>query len=184
MEVIPDGVARDKENCCVSGSLVPNTPITLDLYCPNMKTKFEYDPEKHTNGCGAEGWKGIFLKSVMIPPDNPMWFLHKGDGSYAQAAYTIYDGDFRKACKTHDVCYSTCSTDPAKRSGCDDDFSENMKLACKTYVDKEGLSGFYALQCIDLAKLYYKAVSNNGINAFYEAQTHGCNCCRQTYHVD
>ena len=139
--------------------MVKWSPIRLlikILICPNIKTKFGYIPEKHANGCGANGWKGVMLKFIKIPPNNPMWFLNKGNGYYAQAGYSIVEGNFLLACNKHDTCYGTCSSDSAKKSQCDDSFRIDMLTVCDNdYVKKEGVSGEFANICIKLANMYY-----------------------------
>ena len=116
--------------------------------CPNNKPK--------SNGCGPQGWKWNLV------PNRPLGMA-----------------DFTKACDAHDICYGTCD---AKKADCDQALEDDAGVAC---LQKYGWMGMQPMPlllkaelkaCLEIAHLYFLAVSKGGDQPFKDAQKTGCEC--------
>jgi RHS repeat-associated protein len=109
------------------------------------------------NGCGPSGWKSKII------PNKPFWMIN-----------------FESACNTHDKCYGRCNAD---RDLCDIEFGQDMyKLCYDEYgINMVGKAPFiWKLRfnsCVDIAILYYEAVSKRGYKPWRDAQNAACDCC-------
>ena len=88
-----------------------------------------------------------------------------GTGAGCGSGYTQFVPDrvgntnLAWACHFHDLCYSTCSSDPSARQQCDASFYWNIRNSGGSET---------------LARLYYGGVSKFGGSAFRDAQTAAC----------
>jgi RHS repeat-associated protein len=115
-----------------------------------------------SNGCGTADWKGKLV------PEMPLWMV-----------------SFTPACNLHDICYGTCGKEKKK---CDDEFRDDMYLACylkwgsnKLELDTPKIKipnpdEVLLKKCFALADAYHLAVSEAGGSAYDSAQRDGCKC--------
>jgi hypothetical protein len=110
------------------------------------------------NGCGPEG--GVFGTGINAVPNTP-----------------LYVANFKPACNTHDVGYSTCNRPKAVT---DRKFLHDMYSICGDEYPGEGMfDSILRVQCKNSAQNYYKAVSNLGEDAYKEGQAGACDCCEE-----
>jgi hypothetical protein len=123
--------------------------------CQNPVPKKNYTAP--CNGCGPEG--GVFGTGINAVPNSP-----------------LYVANFRPACNTHDVGYSTCNRPKADT---DRKFLHDMYSICGDEYPGEGMfDSILRVQCKNSAQNYYKAVSSNlGEDAYKEGQAGACDCC-------
>ncbi|KAH7125783.1 hypothetical protein EDB81DRAFT_764885 [Dactylonectria macrodidyma] len=80
------------------------------------------------------------------------------------------DLDFESDCWRHDRCWGNCDRD---FTSCNSEFYDSMMATCS---EKYGIPT-QNLLCRAAAVVYFEAVSDFGIEKFYDATAKHCNCC-------
>jgi len=91
--------------------------------------------------------------------------------------YSVPDFVFEGACNNHDICWGTCGS---SQNACDQRFLADMQNACRAAHNGGNVFSKFALsRCLELADIYYRAVSGNEKH-FEESQDEACaweKCC-------
>lgn len=141
------GIAPDDKGC--SG--------TRTFFVPGCKKpvpKLNY--EAPINGCGPEG--GVFGTGINAVPNRPLFLAN-----------------FRPACNTHDVGYSTCNR---PKEDTDWKFLVDMNAICNDEYPSTGLfDSILRSDCKFSATTFYMAVKDGGADAYKAGQADACDCC-------
>ena len=122
--------------------------------CKNPVPKQNYKPG--FNGCGPEG--GVFGTGINAVPNNPLFLAN-----------------FRPACNTHDVGYSTCNR---TKEDTDWQFLVDTNSICNNQYPGSGMFDTVLLaNCKYSATTFYVAVKDGGEDAFKAGQADSCDCC-------
>jgi hypothetical protein len=89
---------------------------------------------------------------------------------------TSSDGNFYDSCNYHDLCYGGCYPNITKFD-CDSELHNDARECC--FNDYPLPGDPYLNKCLDLAKVYFTAVSELGDSAYNSAVKKNCNCCYQ-----
>lgn len=113
------------------------------------------------NGCGPEAGVRIPVIGTKVDPvpDRPLGII-----------------SFFDACKAHDCCYGTCGS---SQKDCDIAMFRDAVSACfKKYgTGPSALADGRRVHCIELARVYYRAIASMGEEAWAAAQRSACHSC-------
>lgn len=150
------------KECCADGTLRKNPAVKvafIESDCP-PPNRVPSSKVPSANGCGS-GWNEILV------PDNPSDVLSGIDTVRILAGKCSVS--FTPACDIHDQCWGFCGNG---KTDCDGDFHANLLALCS-----KAQSETCRLECTYLADAYTAAVASFGSQAYYDAQTEGCECC-------